>query len=318
MWPDCHKPSNLRIFCTAPMCLEYTSRYFVLRLSVRGLLMRRFTIALVTAASTTAFAQMASAAPPPPPPRAYNWTGFYIGVNGGFSAGKADTDFNAASVTVNTHFPTGSFNIPGFVGSESAHLNGLIGGGQIGYNWQFSPNWVVGLEADIQASGEKGSKGFSNPFNFTVPGLDGPIPVIGAAVTDYEAKILWFGTVRGRIGYAWDRVMLYATGGLAYGEIKVEGTNTVSGVVGGLPSLPFLAVIAMGHSKVNVGWTVGAGIEGALVDHWTWKAEYLYIDLGSVDDPDIPIGFINATGGRVTTHTNFTDNVVRLGLNYKF
>lgn len=278
--------------------------------------MRRFTIALVTAASTTAFAQMASAAPPPPPPRAYNWTGFYIGVNGGFSAGKADTDFNAAPVTVNTHFPTGSFNIPGFVGSESAHLNGLIGGGQIGYNWQFSPNWVVGLEADIQASGEKGSKGFSNPFNFTVPGLDGPIPVIGAAVTDYEAKILWFGTVRGRIGYAWDRVMVYATGGLAYGEVKLDGTRTVSGTDFGTP---FSIAKGIGHSQVNTGWTAGVGAEVALGGNWTGKFEYLYMDLGSLDDSDIPSPIITSvSGGQTLTHTRFTDNIFRVGLNYKF
>lgn len=285
--------------------------------------MRRFGCAALAAVAVFGFASVASAADMPVKAPAYkapiaapvyNWTGFYIGGNVGYSWGNADSDISTDPVTA--IFGLFSIPIPGFVASDLMRPKGIIGGGQIGYNWQFSPNWVAGLEVDWQASGEKASHSFTSPFSFAVPGISPS--VTGAAVTDYEAKILWFGTVRGRIGYAWDRVMLYATGGLAYGEIKVEGTNTVSGVVGGLPSLPFLAVIAMGHSKVNVGWTVGAGIEGALVDHWTWKAEYLYMDLGSVDDPDNPIGFINATGGRVTTHTNFTDNVVRLGLNYKF
>jgi outer membrane immunogenic protein len=283
--------------------------------------MRRLVVALIATVSAVAFTQIALAsdllvkapryAPPPPAP-AYNWTGFYIGGNVGYSWGKADSDISTDPVMANFGLPPTTIPIPGFVGSDSVKPKGIIGGGQIGYNWQFSPNWVAGLEADWQASGEKASHSFTNPFSFT----SSASLVTGTAVTDYEAKISWFGTLRGRIGYAWDRVMLYATGGLAYGEIKLAGTNTVSGTAGALG--PFLAVTAMGHSKVNAGWTVGAGIEGALVDHWTWKAEYLYMDLGSLDDPDINLVFINASGGRVTTHTNFTDNIVRVGLNHKF
>jgi outer membrane immunogenic protein len=155
---------------------------------------------------------------------AYSWTGFYIGGNIGASFGRAKTDFNAAPVTVNTNaLPV---PIPGFAGSQQVDPAGVIGGGQLGYNWQFSPIWVAGIEADIQASGEKDSTNFTNPFSFTAL-----IPVTGAALTNYEAKILWFGTVRGRIGYVWDRLMLYATGGLAYGKVKVDGTSTVSGAV---------------------------------------------------------------------------------------
>jgi outer membrane immunogenic protein len=284
--------------------------------------MRRLSVALIAAVSTIALTQVALAAdlpvkapryaPLPPPP--YNWTGFYVGGNVGYSWGNAGSDINADPVTVIDGLSL--IPIPGFVGSDSVKPKGIIGGGQIGYNWQFSPNWVAGLEADWQASGEKASHSFTDPFSFIFNAGGGFfIPVTGAAVMDYEAKISWFGTLRGRIGYAWDRVMLYATGGLAYGEIKLAGTNTVSGTVGGAP---FLAVTAIGHSKVNAGWTVGAGIEGALVDHWTWKAEYLYMDLGSLDDPDIDLAAISTSGGRVTTHTNFTDNIVRVGLNYRF
>jgi outer membrane immunogenic protein len=283
--------------------------------------MRRLSVALIATVSAIAFTQIALAADlpvkaprytPPPPAPVYSWTGFYIGGNVGYSWGNADSDISADPVTAN--FGVFTIPIPGFVGSDSMKPKGIIGGGQIGYNWQFSPNWVVGLEADWQASGEKASHSFTNPFSFTP--ASPAVLVTGTAVTDYEAKISWFGTLRGRIGYAWDRVMLYATGGLAYGEVKVAGTNTVSGTAGIFG--PFLAVTAIGHSKVNAGWTVGAGIEGALVDHWTWKAEYLYMDLGSVNDPDELVTFINASGGRVTTHTNFTDNIVRVGLNYKF
>ena len=211
--------------------------------------------------------------------------------------------------------PISAVSIPGFVGSESVKPAGIIGGGQIGYNWQFASHWIAGVEADIQASGEKAGNNFSNPFSFIVPGGAGSALVAGTAVTDYEAKISWFGTMRGRIGYAWDRVMLYATGGLPTARSR-WGTRTVTGTVFGLP---LSSTTSLGHSQVNAGWTVGAGVEAALVGRWTWKAEYLYVNLGSLDDPDAPAPRITSvTGGQTVTRTNYTDNIVRVGLNYKF
>lgn len=252
------------------------------------------------------------------PSAIYNWSGFYAGGNVGYSWGSADTDFNAEPVTANiiNNPPITAVGIPGFVGSESVRPTGAIGGGQIGYNQQFARNWVAGFEADIQASGEKAANQFSNPFNFTVRGGAGSAFVTGAALTDYEAKISWFGTVRGRVGYAWDRLMLYATAGLAYGEVQMGGTRTVAGTVFGLP---ISSTVALGHSQLNAGWTLGAGIEAALVGNWTWKAEYLYVDLGSLDDPDAPAPRITSvTGGKTLTHTSYVDNIGRIGLNYKF
>lgn len=280
--------------------------------------MHRFRFATLTAVAVFGFGSVASAADLPAkapiyaPPPVYSWSGFYIGGNIGGGFGTADTDFNVAPVTVTTNI-FGTFTVPGSAGSKSTNLDGIIGGGQIGYNWQYSPNWVLGLEADIQASGQKGSGQFADSFGFTLPG---PVPVTGTRTADYEAKITWFGTVRGRIGYAWDRWMLYATGGLAYGEVKLEGTSTINGTVGGAP---FSVGKTIGHSETNIGWTVGAGIEGALVDHWTWRAEYLYMDLGSIDDLDAVVNpTATATGGQTITHTHFTNNIVRVGLNYKF
>jgi outer membrane immunogenic protein len=121
--------------------------------------------------------------------------------------------------------------------------------------------------------------------------------------------------VRGRIGYAWDRFMLYATGGLAYGEVGLGGTHIV------FLSGPPLISTGIGHSQINIGWTGGAGFEAVLAGNWTWKAEYLYADLGFLDDagtcPTCGSG-IFPNGGRTATHTHFTDNIVRAGLNYKF
>ena len=249
----------------------------------------------------------------PPVAPAYSWAGFYIGGNIGYSWGRAASNLTTDPVSVQTSLVI-PFNTPGSVGSDTLTPKEVIGGGQIGYNWQTSPNWVFGLEADWQGSGETASRSLSNAFSFIAPPPASPLPVSGLATLDYAAKIEWFGTARGRIGYAWDRVMLYATGGLAYGGVKLSGTNTVSGTVVGLP---FLVVTGIGHSQVNAGWTVGAGIEGALGDRWTWKAEYLYLDLGSMNDPDLQLQVLSASGGRVTTHTNYTDNIIRVGLNYR-
>jgi hypothetical protein len=126
--------------------------------------------------------------------------------------------------------------------------------------WQLSPIWVVGLEADLQGALEKESSTVTNNFQFTIgnPPSGG---VTGTAVAQYTAKIDWFGTVRLRAGYAWGNgdVLSYVTGGLAYGKVDLEGTNTVSGTVDG--SL-FSFAQTFGHSHVNTGWVVGTGTEG--------------------------------------------------------
>jgi outer membrane immunogenic protein len=283
--------------------------------------MRLWLMALLSAFAGFAAMPLASAADMPVKAyapakvavQAYNWSGAYIGGNIGYGWGKANTNFDADPVTVDTNL--GPVNIPGFAGSQSVKPKGVIGGAQIGYNWQLSPNWVAGLEADIQGADQRASTGFTTAFNFINPTAPA-LAVVGTAVTGYDAKIAWFGTVRGRIGYAWDRIMLYATGGLAYGEVELNGTRTVSGTVAGLP---FSIAHALGHSEVNLGWTVGAGLEGALGNNWTWKAEYLYLDLASLDDPDLAVIKINSvSGGQTFTHTKFTDNILRIGLNYRF
>jgi outer membrane immunogenic protein len=121
------------------------------------------------------------------------------------------------------------------------------------------------------------------------------------------------------------------TGGLAYGKVDLEGTNTVSGTVNGV--LPFSVSQAIGHSQVNTGWVVGYGTEGRLaLPGWTWKIEGLYMDLGTVDTTGVTPGLsfgpcplcgagtapFTGTGGQITTHTRFTDSILRAGLNYRF
>jgi outer membrane immunogenic protein len=289
-------------------------------------------IAALGLIGTPAFAaDMVVKAPPAPPPApVYSWTGWYAGVNAGASFGNVKTDFNVAPVTESNLSGAGvTATTPGVAFSNREYPSGFIGGGQIGYNWQFSPIWVVGLEADFQGALERDSNNLTNPFSCVAPpaacGGPGVGTLSGTAVTNHTTQIDWFGTVRARIGYVWGNgeVMSYLTGGLAYGEVKIGGTNTVSippsSVVPSLTS-------AFGHSQVNIGWTVGYGIEGKLlIPGWTLKAEYLYVDLGTLDAAGsggsvnfFDIVPFNLAGGQVTTHTHFTDNILRVGLNYQF
>src|SRR5262249_49446725 len=111
----------------------------------------------------------ALAAPPSPPPApVYNWTGWYVGGNLGSSFGTFNTDFNVALVTVTTNF-SNPFNIPGFAGRDEVYPGGFIGGGQIGFNWQLSPLWVVGLEADFQGADEKEHSTLAQAFSSSAP-----------------------------------------------------------------------------------------------------------------------------------------------------
>jgi outer membrane immunogenic protein len=261
-------------------------------------------------------------APPPAPAPVYNWTGWYVGLNAGASFGNAKTDFNTAQVAlVVAHVPS---SIPGFAGSDRTYPDGFMGGGQIGYNWQYSPVIVVGLEADFQGADEKAS---GTPF---LP------PLVSTNVTrsthlDYQTKIDWFGTARARIGYVWGngQVMSYVTGGLAYGRVALQGTSTVAETANNNGFVDFSITNAFGHSQVNTGGVVGYGTDGVIdfwgARNWTWKIEGLYMDLGHLDNTSVTSGVFAAssvvnsiTGGQVATHTHFTDGILRGGLNYKF
>jgi len=208
----------------------------------------------------------------------------------------------------------------------------------------------LGFEADIQGLDARGSSTFVDSFSGPICGTPNvfipPGPLVcgtfftlnGTATTAYEAKIEWFGTVRGRLGYLVnDQVLFYATGGLAYGRVELSGVTNVNGVtidpIDNVAS-PFAApgTSAFSASRTNVGFAVGGGIEGKfaywLPPNWTWKLEYLYLDLGSLDTlgPFPPANPSNLNGlppatpftGPMTTHTHFTDNIVRVGLNYQF
>ena len=281
-----------------------------------------------------------------------SWTGFYVGGNLGYGWGGARTDVAGSGTDSFPATPTpavGGITTVRFADSNTARLNGLIGGGQAGYNVQLNPRWIAGLETDIQASGQRGSGASIDPFSSPQCSVAvGPPPsvctifsnLVGAGVTSYEGRIDWFGTVRGRIGVlVTDHLLAYGTGGLAYGHVKVSDNTNLNGTIlnGSVFILPgtFAATMTQfSASETRAGWTVGGGVEGKfsglLPSNWTWKLEYLYVDLGSVDtlspfaaiflNPNTltPNPNLSPLTGAVTTHTHFRDNIVRVGLNYQF
>ncbi|MBA7481665.1 hypothetical protein ES707_17139 [subsurface metagenome] len=240
----------------------------------------------------------------------YSWTGFYVGGNVGYSQGRAGTS-DSFSIT-----PSALPVVPGQVaaGNSNFNMDGVIAGGQLGYNWQIG-RAVLGLEADLQWSGQKGSTNFVCPVPVIGPffscnaliaaGFDGFPPTV--AITQ---SLEWFGTFRGRAGaIVTPDTLVYVTGGLAYGQIKTDGTFTGYNV---------RTILTSSFSQTNrqVGWTAGVGLEQRIAGNWTGKIEYLYIDLGTVSGSAAEPRNFPPLALAYSSHV--TDNILRIGLNYKF
>ena len=247
--------------------------------------MRRSAVGIAFALSLASTVSANAYGPP------FSWTGLYVGVNGGYSWGRADLGVSG-TVVVN------DFPIEGTV-SDRANVNGWLGGGQIGYNC----NRKAGCSASKPISSGQGRMArFPRCFDLV------------CAKASYDLD--WFGTVRGRVGYlVFPDTLLYATGGLAYGRVNADFSV----------SHPSLGTISVSDSATKTGWVVGGGLEWALDRSWRVRAEYLYMDLGTmrtelgpvsvtIPNGEFPIN-VSATG---TARTDFTDQIVRVGLSYKF
>jgi outer membrane immunogenic protein len=259
--------------------------------------------ALVTAGMSAASAAdlpVRSAAPALPtiaPVPVFTWTGFYVGVNAGYGW----QDNNNGSVFV----PAGTFDAP-FAGAAGTVTfgddsgDGFVGGAQIGYNYQIG-SFVVGLETDLQWADLGADRGVATfpgsfPDTFVAAGTAGGID--------------WFGTVRARVGVAFDRALIYATGGFAYG--------------GGDTNDEFNGIFDS-DDDVRTGWALGAGMEYAFTDNLTVGIEGLWVNLsgdnngsfiGTVEDADGDVVPVYAAGADNDDDADFF--VARAKLNFKF
>ncbi len=236
-------------------------------------MLRRILLASVGAialAGSAFAADLPSRAPPPvyvPPVPIFTWTGIYIGGQIGYAWGTSNNNIGDAF---------------GDYASFSTNNSGVIGGAHVGYNLQLS-QFVVGLEGDVDGSSLRKS----------VTGFIGDVP------TTISSNIGVQGSIRGRIGYAWDRVLIYGTGGVAF-----AGLN-------GSVSTPFGYDSA---SSTRVGWTVGGGLEYAVTNNWSIRAEYRYADFGhSTFFPNNSFAGLGAYANR-----RITENRVQVGFSYKF
>ena len=248
--------------------------------------MKRFllaALAVATLAGGTAEAADMGAPPPPPvrkvapPVVIYSWSGPYWGVNVGYSWGRLSNDWTVSGLAVGS-------------ASETQDLNGVIGGFQSGINWQVGA-WLFGMEADIQATGQKGAT------TYCLVSCD-----VASVAADH--KLPWLGTARSRVGFLpTDSILVYATYGIAYGQVRSDYTFSAGGVAFGSAEL----------KDTRAGWTAGAGIEGAFGGSWSAKLEYLYVDLGKRTETIALAGVTTASWDH-----RVTDHIARVGLNYRW
>jgi outer membrane immunogenic protein len=312
--------------------------------------------------------------PPPPPPM---WTGFYAGLNAGYGFG---TNSNTQSIALGSPFgasfpaitegvdpvvvihPAGDFSIPnaaGFALSSNAsnQQSGFIGGAQIGYNYQWGSNVVIGIETDIQGTGIRagsfgagiGQSGWAHPAVGEVP--VSPFSVTQTAVggTSVSSGLDFLGTVRGRLGYLWTPTMLlYATGGFTYGgayaNVRSYANTTWTADVageGGLPGSLNQTYVGGGNkNQILTGWNVGGGMEWMFMPNWSLKAEGIYYNLGNMTVPtaafgpspltlSLPADALGGFGGILNgataggtaigaTRVNYQGVIARVGVNYHF
>lgn len=223
----------------------------------------------------------------------YNWTGCYIGANAGWIGG---TDRIQNRPSDNPPAFTQA-EIDGATKNLTLNGSGFTGGGQVGCNWQGAASpLVLGVEADF--NGSSLNRSTSNIY---------PADTFIARTETNTAKLTWFSTVRGRVGYAADHWLIYATGGLAVGHIN-SSFNWVS-TPGGV------TFYSGSDSQTRTGWTAGGGLEYAITNNWSAKLEYLYLDFGTFTfvSPN-QLGAVAAW----KTDVHARDHVVRVGLNYKF
>jgi outer membrane immunogenic protein len=270
----------------------------------------------LTAAATGA--DLTAYPPPPayvPPPPLIGWTGFYAGLNAGYAFGGQ----NSATAVAAPAFVAiaGTSIAPAAAASATGvltlHNSGFIGGGQIGYNWQFANSWLAGIEADIQGTAVRASARAAGAV------ADPTDPSIIAVSSLSVSNVLdYLGTVRGRLGWlATPALLAYGTGGFAYGGVHQEAIAFTAFVT----PFPLLNAVTPGFGEftsTRPGWTAGGGLEWMVSPNWSVRAEYLYYDLGRTTFALSPLVFGPLFTNFVAVSTRWNGHIARAGINYHF
>ncbi|HET6377719.1 MAG TPA: outer membrane protein [Methylocella sp.] len=241
--------------------------------------------AIALSASAALAADLPSRAPPPPyvpPAPIFTWTGVYVGGQIGYAWASDSTNFTTADP-----------DRPFF--NASTNPNGVIGGAHVGYNLQYN-QWLVGLEGSVDGTSVSGSN-FLAPQPGFLHLVHPPLSVTGKANIQ--------GSIRGRIGVAWDRLLIYGTGGVTFAGIE-DDYNL---------GAPFF--LTSNISKTRAGWTVGGGVEYAVTNNWSVRVEYRYNNWGSYNDFPFPTLGNGVIFSPIARH-NFTQSQVQAGFSYKF
>lgn len=250
----------------------------------------------------------------------HSWSGLYVGINAGAAWSSAETSTNSV--------PTFGAPLGGGVAVAASmaaviphqldtHRAGFIGGAHIGYNWQRS--WLVlGLEADLDGASARATTSKATivpivgyPFNST------------AARTAISNKLDYVGMVRARVGVTpLESVLVYATGGFAYSEVRGALTVTER-ILGPSTGIDTTMSARASTSEVKIGWVIGLGAEYALTPTWSFKGEYLHYDLGTTrGGADIASNYTGGGGvfasSRTAFKTRWSGDIGRAGLSYHF
>jgi outer membrane immunogenic protein len=267
-------------------------------------------VGAVALAGSALAADLPSRAPPPvylPPAPIFTWTGIYLGGQIGYAWTNYNTAVYANGYCATCVFVGQEGGIPGYIYDSfpiGGNASGVIGGAHVGYNLQFN-QWVVGLEGDVDGSSLSKTVNLSPYSNYYLDYIP----------TTVHTTLGVQGSIRGRVGIAFDRVLLYGTGGVAFGGFKSDVTTAYGG---GL----FYFNSVYGHdsfSQTRVGWTAGGGIEYAVTNNWSVRAEYRYTDFGRTHN--YLVNAYPTFGGDYLTGTvnrHLVENRVQVGFSYKF
>jgi outer membrane immunogenic protein len=301
--------------------------------------MRRFSIGVASVVATAALTQFALAADlpikappiaPAPVVAAPSWTGFYIGgdFGGAWMSGQDYTFADPGGAAWPTCGPCGWYYDP--VAVSGGRDSGIIAGIHVGYNWQFAPAWLLGVEGDFTWTNLDQSVTGVLSNNDTTPLAIAPIPVVNSSGLFFKTSVNWLASLRGRVGWIFDPAWLvYATGGVAWADTNQQANATCPAGVGLCVFSTELSGAKFSANKTQTGFVVGGGVEWQFASHWRARLEYLYYGFDNslsgssrfLATGGGPLTCVSPTSNNCNAQYTFGDfhiQTARVGISYAF